>query len=182
MRLDHIAYRVRDRWAARKFFEDCFSYTFVETFELKFDDGSSCECFAMLPPEHVDGLPLKYGYNNIVRGNWTDVEYHRSPEIFISEGHPGSIVANWVEKNGPGIHHLAYEIHQSDNFDSVIQLYKNYDGIEFLSDPITCHDGSLTQVFTKPHPITGLVYEFIQRHGDKGFCRDSVKELMESTV
>ena len=52
-------------------------------------------------------------------------------------------------------------------------------GIEFLSDkPLTCP--GLVQVFTKPHPVTGMIYELIERT-DKGFCKDNVKDLMNST-
>ena len=52
---------------------------------------------------------------------------------------------------------------------------------EFYSDePIKCEDPNLTQVFTKPSELTGVIYEFINREG-AGFCKDSVKKLMEST-
>ena len=52
---------------------------------------------------------------------------------------------------------------------------------EFYSEkPISCKDPDLTQVFTKPSELTGVVYELISREGD-GFCKDSVKSLMEST-
>ena len=40
---------------------------------------------------------------------WRSAEYHMAPEIFVSDGSDSSIVANWVFKNGPGIHHVAYE-------------------------------------------------------------------------
>ena len=52
---------------------------------------------------------------------------------------------------------------------------------EFYSnEPIVCQDPDLTQVFTKPSRLTGVIYEFINREG-VGFCKDSVKRLMEST-
>ena len=44
--------------------------------------------------------------------------------------------------------------------------------------PLIC--GDLIQVFTKPHPITGIIYELIQRK-TFGFCKDNVKNLMNST-
>ena len=50
---------------------------------------------------------------------------------------------------------------------------------EFTSDkPLTCP--GLTQVFTKPSLLTGVIYELIER-GEHGFCRENVKNLMEST-
>ena len=50
----------------------------------------------------------------------------------------------------------------------------------YSSKPIVCKDPDLTQVFTKPSELTGVIYEFISREG-VGFCKDSVKKLMEST-
>ncbi|MGP2420409.1 hypothetical protein, partial [Listeria monocytogenes] len=50
---------------------------------------------------------------------------------------------------------------------------------EFSTDkPLTCP--GLTQVFTKPSSLTGVIYEFIEREGH-GFCSENVKQLMEST-
>lgn len=46
--------------------------------------------------------------------------------------------------------------------------------------PLTCE--TLTQVFTKPSELTGVVFEFIERKpGGDGFCQGNVKLLMEST-
>jgi len=151
MRLDHTAYRVADKEEARKFFMECLGYTLQDTFDIEFDDGTSCECYAM----------TREGES----------------EIFVSQGEPGSIVANWVEKHGNGIHHLAYEVANVNNAMAHWEAF----GIKFMSDPITCDDGSLIQVFSQPDPITGIVYELIQKVGGKGFCKESVKSLMEST-
>lgn len=50
---------------------------------------------------------------------------------------------------------------------------------EFTSQqPLTCP--GLTQVFTKPSELTGIIYEFIERE-EYGFCKDNVRALMEST-
>jgi 4-hydroxyphenylpyruvate dioxygenase-like putative hemolysin len=77
-----------------------------------------------------------------------------------------------------GIHHLAYE---SDDIEWDIKRWKKY-GIEFSTDDIIeCPDDDLRQIFTKPLPAIGnIILELIQR-GDKGFCGDSVKRIMEST-
>ena len=46
--------------------------------------------------------------------------------------------------------------------------------------PLSCP--GLIQCFTEPVELTGVVYEFIQRHRDAaGFCKDNVKDLMLST-
>jgi catechol 2,3-dioxygenase-like lactoylglutathione lyase family enzyme len=184
MRADHIAIRTHDKEAARKFYETCLGYSLADTFDLKFDDGTTCECYALIPPEKIiNTLPSVYvdetpfvdkGDDGSERFIWPD--YHMAPEVFISQGETDSIVAAWVGKHGPGVHHIAYEV------GSVERVMKEWQeaGVDFLSEPLHCPDDDLIQVFTKPHPATGLVYELIQR-GEKGFCRDNVKALMEAT-
>ena len=50
---------------------------------------------------------------------------------------------------------------------------------EFTTDePLTCP--GLTQAFTKPSELTGIIYEFIEREA-QGFCQTNVKDLMVST-
>ncbi len=50
---------------------------------------------------------------------------------------------------------------------------------EFTTDgPLRCP--GLTQCFTKPSQLTGVIYEFIERQG-QGFCEENVKDLMNST-
>ena len=51
---------------------------------------------------------------------------------------------------------------------------------EFTSDaPLSCE--GLTQVFTKPSSLTGVIFEFIER-GKYGFCKENVKALMSESV
>lgn len=105
-------------------------------------------------------------------------ELHVAPEIFVSEGTPESIVGKWVAaRNGVGgIHHLAYQV---DSVADKMQEWKEKGYAEFTTDsPLTCP--GLTQVFTKPSALTGVIYEFIER-GQHGFCKDNVKNLMLST-
>jgi len=107
-----------------------------------------------------------------------NVEYHMAPEIFVSDGTPGSIVGNWVaiRENVGGIHHLAYQVSSVEN---TMREWKEKGYAEFASEePMRCP--GLTQVFTKPSLLTGVIYEFIER-GEHGFCVENVKALMEST-
>ena len=55
-------------------------------------------------------------------------------------------------------------------------------GVEFLTDDvIDCPEDNLRQIFTKPLKNLGeIIIELIER-GDKGFCQNSVKHLMESS-
>ncbi|RDJ35177.1 MAG: hypothetical protein DWQ19_10155 [Crenarchaeota archaeon] len=186
MRLDHIAYRTKDRKKTTQFFIDAFGYRVQQEFQIEFSDGSTADCIALEPPEKLD--------TKMNGGSWSVIcsvpfasdkmsmlleqEYHLAPEIFVSDGTPDSIVGKWVEaRNGVGgIHHLAYQV---DSVSETMQEWRGKGYAEFTTpDPLTCP--GLTQVFTKPSELTGVIYEFIER-GEHGFCKDNVKNLMEST-
>ena len=156
MKLDHIAYRVADRDKTVHFLESLTGYSVGTEFQINFDDGSSADCKALLPSDES------------------------SPEVFVSEGTPNSIVDEWVRERGEtgGIHHIAYA---TDDIDKAVKEWREKD-IEFVTDDIIeCPDDNLRQIFTKPQDLLGgIIIELIER-GDKGFCQNSVKNLMEST-
>lgn len=173
MRLDHVAYRVADRHKTVDFFIQAFDYKIQTEFEIKFDDGSFAKCVALEPPEKVIRSP-KWVFHD----GYTDVEYHLPPEIFVSDGTEDSIVGKWVAKRDGvgGIHHLAYQVH---SVKAKMDEWKWRGYSEFATpEPLTCP--GLTQIFTKPSALTGVIYEFIER-GAQGFCQENVKNLMLST-
>jgi catechol 2,3-dioxygenase-like lactoylglutathione lyase family enzyme len=189
MRLDHIAYRVNNRYKTATFFREAFGYALGTEFRIEFDDGSGADCLALEPPEtrhpDTDSWSYKALMGTHLAGPVDPVysvhcEFHAPPEIFVSDGTEGSIVGDWVKERGNvgGIHHIAYQV---EDVKTVMDEWKKKGYAEFYSEkPITCEDPSLTQVFTKPSELTGVIYEFINREG-AGFCKGSVKELMEST-
>jgi catechol 2,3-dioxygenase-like lactoylglutathione lyase family enzyme len=180
MRLDHIAYRVANRNETVEFFREAFGYHIQAEFEIFFNDEKTDKalCIALEPPEKTwAGMPFLM--NGADAGTVpAESIYHLAPEIFVSEGTPGSIVGEWVKARGGigGIHHLAYQV------DSVKDKMKEWAekgwGIFTSQEPMTCP--GLTQVFSTPHRLTGVIFEFIERQG-YGFCKDNVKALMEST-
>jgi catechol 2,3-dioxygenase-like lactoylglutathione lyase family enzyme len=184
MRLDHIAYRVANRYKSAGFFTEAFGYTLGTEFQIEFDDGSKADCLALVPPEtrHPDTRLWTYhSLQGLPHGESIKTEYHAPPEIFISDGSAGSIVGDWVVERGGigGVHHMAYQV---EDVEAVMNEWKEKGYAEFYTEkPITCKDPDLTQVFTKPSELTGVIYEFINRQG-AGFCKDSVKKLMESTA
>ena len=173
MRIDHIAYRVKDRYKTVKFFEEGFGYKVADEFEVNFDDGSFAKCIALEPPEKIQCMP----YSHVAFGVW---DLHTAPEVFVSDGTPDSIVGKWVAERGDvgGIHHIAYQV---DSVEDTMKEWKEKGYAEFTTDkPLMCP--GLTQCFTKPSDLTGVIYEFIERaEGTQGFCKDNVKDLMEST-
>jgi len=182
MRLDHIAYRVNNRYRSAGFFTEAFGYTLGTEFQIEFDDGSKADCIALVPPEARHPDTRLWTYFSLQAGPHEPIksEYHAPPEIFISDGTEGSIVGDWVAERGGigGVHHMAYQV---DDVKAVMNEWKEKGHAEFYTEePITCKDPNLTQVFTKPSELTGVIYEFINREG-AGFCKDSVKQLMESS-
>jgi catechol 2,3-dioxygenase-like lactoylglutathione lyase family enzyme len=180
MRLDHIAYRSKDRHKTANFFSDTLGYSVGTEFQIKFDDGGTADCLALVPPEKrppetgLWRLQTVLGFNELEE----EVEYHSPPEIFVSDGPSGSIVGDWVDARGGvgGIHHIAY---QCENVADTMKEWREKGYAEFLSEePMECP--GLKQVFTKPSELTGVIYELISREG-KGFCELNVKGLMEST-
>jgi catechol 2,3-dioxygenase-like lactoylglutathione lyase family enzyme len=189
MRLDHIAYRSKDRYKTADFFKKAFKYRLGTEFQIEFDDGSKADCLALVPPEtrhpETDNWTYKKLFPSHLAGPadplyMVDCELHAPPEIFVSDGSEGSIVGDWVAERGNvgGIHHIAYQV---EDVEATMREWEEKGYAEFYSEnPISCKDPDLTQVFTKPSELTGVIYEFISREGE-GFCRDSVKKLMEST-
>lgn len=188
MRLDHVAFRVAEgkRDEATKFWCDAFGYKIQDEFPIYFDDEHKdmALCIALEPPEkHINPkVPFILPYNtDYVTNDTNDVTFlHLAPEIFISQGTPGSIVDEWVKSRGGfgGIHHLAYQV---TDVEDTMQEWLAAGYGNFSSDkPIYCKNG-LVQVFSKPN-VLGVVFEFINRGpSNSGFCKESVKELMESS-
>ena len=165
MRLDHIAYRVKDRYKTSKFFKDAFGYTIGTEFQVEFENR---------PTDTADWICIPHVDDREEEGT-----FHTPPEIFVSDGPVGSIVGDWVADRGNigGVHHVAYQV---NDVEAKMKEWKDAGYAEFLSDePMTCP--GLTQVFTKPSELTGVIYELISRK-DRGFCEDNVKNLMLSTV
>ena len=190
MRLDHIAYRSKDRYKTADFFKKCLGYEIGIEFQISFDDDSKADCLALVPPEDRPTNTSKWIHYGLVHvpvqlrddkkpyDSTESAEFHAPPEIFVSDGPEGSIVGDWVKERGGvgGIHHIAYQV---KDVEATMNEWKEKGYAEFLSDkPMECP--GLKQVFTKPSELTGVIYELISRKG-KGFCEVNVKGLMEST-
>lgn len=178
MRLDHIAYRVKDRWKTANFFINALGYKVQTEFDLEFPDGTTTKCIALEPSERTNAKQAGWLCKSFIEGELNPTVYHMAPEIFVSDGSPDSIVGKWVDRRDGigGIHHLAYQV---DNVADTMKEWQEKGYAEFSSaEPLKCP--GLTQIFTKPSELTGIIYEFIER-GEFGFCKDNVKNLMLST-
>lgn len=175
MRLDHIAIRTPDRAKTVEFLMKSLGYTIQkvdgeDTFPIYFNDEQTefATCTALQPPERVGSLGWTVNFGG---------EYHLAPEYFVSEGTPDSIVGQWVaERGGAAIHHFAYQV---DDVEAKMKEWTDNGIADFSSsEPFRCED--LVQVFSKYQPLTGVVYEFIQRK-EFGFCRANILNLMRAS-
>jgi hypothetical protein len=174
---------VKDRNKTAKFFMEAFGYKLQQEFQLDFGNNKFADCIALEPPEKkATGVPWTILNNLTITDGQifkNDQEYHLPPEIFVSDGNPGSIVGDWVAARGGvgGIHHIAYQV---DDVEATMKMWQEKGYAEFSSkEPIKCP--GLTQVFTKPSELTGVIYEFIKRE-EFGFCKENVLALMKSTA
>ena len=181
MRIDHIAFRTKDRKGAEDFFIKALGYKIAKKypngFHIDFEDGTFVDCTVLEPGTKSDIAGLPWIMNLPIYNSNQETEYHLPPEIFISQGSAGSIVDDWVNENGNGLHHIALLV---DSVEETKKQWESLGYIEFSGDPTVCP--GLTQIFTKPSSITGFIYELIEREkGEDGFCNKNVKNLMQST-
>lgn len=85
-----------------------------------------------------------------------------------------SQVTRYVKEYGPGVQHVAFRV---DDIEAVVADLKAR-GIEF-DTPILEAPG-LKQAFTKREPVSGMMFEIIQRTGEEGFSEQNVQKLFES--
>ena len=184
MRIDHLAYRVKDRKKTSDFFINAMGYKrcfrVPDGFQVNFDDGTFAKCTVLVPSERkVNGMPWEHllPIKHLSQEN-IEQEYHAPPEIFISEGSPGSIVDKWVKKNGNRLHHVALQV---KDIRATKKQWEEAGYATFASeDVLTCP--GLQQIFSDPCELTGNIWELIERDPkDNGFCEENVKNLMLST-
>lgn len=185
MRLDHVALRVKNRKEAARFICDAFGYRIADEFTIDFGNGEYAKSFALEPPEKIKNESIaiidSFGWPSHLPffNQHNESVYHLPPEIFISDGTPNSVVGRWVEKHGPQIHHLAYAV---DDVAETMEVWKQRGWATFTTENPISNSNDLIQCFTNPHPLTGIVYEFIKRGSDnKGFNKDNVRQLMISS-
>lgn len=93
--------------------------------------------------------------------------------VLIYSLNPGSQVDKYIQKYGPGVQHVAYQV---DDIDAAYhQLHEK--GIKFSTTIL--NGKGLKQVFTRRDPNTGMMHELIQRTEQHNFDEKNINQLFE---
>ncbi|RLP53697.1 MAG: glyoxalase [Ketobacter sp.] len=82
-----------------------------------------------------------------------------------------SQVSRFIEEYGPGIQHMAIEV---DDVEAVTKTLEET-GTEFSTNVI--RSNGLVQRFTKREPISGVMFEYIQRTEHDGYEENNINSL-----
>ncbi|XRD89858.1 VOC family protein [Dyella nitratireducens] len=95
-------------------------------------------------------------------------------QIVLIEGtSPESQVSRYIERYGPGVQHVAFEVEDIESTRRA--LAEN--GLEFSTDILAAP--GLRQTFSKRDQVSGMMYELIERTGEEGFQDANTTRLFE---
>jgi methylmalonyl-CoA/ethylmalonyl-CoA epimerase len=95
-------------------------------------------------------------------------------QIVLIEGTgPESQVSRYIERYGPGVQHVAFEVQDIENTQRA--LAEN--GLEFSTSILVAP--GLRQAFSKRDPTSGMMFELIERTGEEGFQDSNTTQLFE---
>nr|MBN1228298.1 methylmalonyl-CoA epimerase [Anaerolineae bacterium] len=100
-------------------------------------------------------------------------------EIELVEPTTGeSGVARYMEKHGPGIHHICIEV---DNLQGMLDLLKAQ-GVELINETPVIGSGGKKIAFVHPHSTYGVLIELYETTLDEGLRRASITEDLRKRV
>lgn len=94
--------------------------------------------------------------------------------VLLKGTSPESQVSRYVEEYGPGVQHVAFRVAAIEEV--VADLQKR--GLEF--DTGIIQGTGLKQAFSAREPVSGMMFEIIERTGEEGFEDQNVQQLFES--
>lgn len=152
-RLDHIAFRVADFKPVVDFYTQQLGFKVVQ--EMEMNIGNSKAVSRVL---NLSGQPFY---------------------IFVDQGlDEQNIISQWVQKNGSGLHHMAYLV---DDIETASKQLRQQ-GMRFTTEEVIDTGGGLKQLFSLPNPVTNILTEIIQRErSDIFFVQENVIQLIQST-
>lgn len=93
--------------------------------------------------------------------------------VLIEGSSPESQVSRYIERYGPGVQHVAFEV--ADIEGTQRTLAEN--GLEFSTSILVAP--GLRQTFSKRDQVSGMMYELIERTGEEGFQDTNTTRLFE---
>ena len=85
-----------------------------------------------------------------------------------------SQVSRYVAEYGPGVQHVAFAVEGIEEVVADLQ----HRGLPFDTGVIEAP--GLKQAFSKRDPVSGMMFELIERTGEEGFVDNNVKKLFET--
>jgi methylmalonyl-CoA/ethylmalonyl-CoA epimerase len=85
-----------------------------------------------------------------------------------------SQVTRYVREYGPGVQHVAFRV---EGIEDVVADLKDR-GFRFDTDVIV--SPGLKQIFSQRDPVSGMMFELIERTGAEGFSDANVQKLFET--
>lgn len=144
LRVDHIAIAVRDLPSAVAYFSERLGFTLSETRE------TTAESTGM--------------HSAVMRRDTVTF-------VLLEGTNAASPVSRFVERYGPGVHHVALHVNGLD--DVVADLQQN--GLAFSTSIV--RSSSLHQTFSERDDNSGMMFELIERGDFPGFDDGNVKQL-----
>jgi methylmalonyl-CoA epimerase len=94
--------------------------------------------------------------------------------VLLKGTSPESQVSRYVQEYGPGVQHVAFMVQGIE--DVVADLQQR--GLAFDTNVIIAP--GLKQAFTRRDPISGMMFELIERTGEEGFVDQNVQQLFDA--
>ncbi|WJY14207.1 VOC family protein [Pectobacteriaceae bacterium CE90] len=90
--------------------------------------------------------------------------------VLLQGTEPQSQVSLYIDQFGPGVQHVAFEVESLEEVAAELEQR----GMQFSTRII--NGGNLKQIFTKRDTESGMMFEFIERHGE-GFEEGNIGSL-----
>jgi methylmalonyl-CoA epimerase len=94
--------------------------------------------------------------------------------VLLKGTSPESQVSRYVAEYGPGVQHVAFMV---QGIEQVVEDLRDR-GLPFDTGVIVAP--GLKQAFSKRDPVSGMMFELIERTGEEGFVDGNVKQLFEA--
>jgi len=93
--------------------------------------------------------------------------------VLMQGREPDSQISRYIRAHGAGVQHVAFEVDDLERVGPVLGSR----GLSFATSVL--ESKGIGQRFSTRDPVSGMMFEFIQRSGNESFSDDNVRELFE---